>query len=173
VKQKGFDVLLRAWVMAGELGLDLLIAGDGMERANLEQLAMELGIGTRVKFIGRSDRKKTAALFKGCEFFVLPSRHEPFGIVNLEAMAAGKAVIATRVGGVPEVVADGESGLLVPPNDVEQLGNAIARLCADSNLRVALGEAAAARAVDFDWAAITARYVDIYEKCRAGALVTT
>ena len=165
VEQKGFDVLLEAWAkVVSDLGSDhdLVIAGDGDEREHLAARAVELGIAAGVQFVGRADRQSTAALFRGCEFFVLPSRHEPFGIVNLEAMAAAKAVIATRVGGVPEVVIHGETGNLIPPGDANALAAAIVELARDPGRADRLGAAGAIRAAQFDWTPVTARYTEIY-----------
>ncbi len=165
VPQKGFDVLLRAFARAGLPGHDLLLAGEGPERGALEGLAAELGLGARVRFVGRVDRATAAALFRGCTFFVLPSRQEPLGIVNLEAMAAGKAVAASAVGGVPEIVLDGQTGLLVPGEDVGALAAALSRLASDAGLRAALGEAGRRRAGEmFTWGSIADRYERIYAR---------
>ena len=164
VPQKGFDLLLRAFAQAGLPDHDLLLAGEGPERAALEKLAADLDLGARVRFVGRVDRPTAAALFKGCAFFVLPSRQEPLGIVNLEAMAAGKAVVAAWVGGVPEIVRDGETGLLVPGEDVNALAAALSRLATDAGLRVALGAAGRRRVAEFTWSAIADRYENIYDR---------
>lgn len=165
VPQKGFDVLLRAYAqMRREVpdAPDLLLAGDGALHETLKSLGQELGLDGQVHFVGRVDRAGAVALFKGCEFFVLPSRHEPMGIVNLEAMAAGKAVIASRVGGVPELVEDGQNGLLVAPDDPTFLALALRRLVEDPDLSRRLGECGAERARDFDWDAIAVQYLQIY-----------
>lgn len=167
VPQKGFDVLLRAFAEAHLPGHDLVLAGDGPERPALQALAQELHLGNRVTFVGRADRPTAVSLFQGCDFFVLPSRQEPQGIVNLEAMAAGKAVAASRVGGVPEIVLDNETGLLVPSDDVPALTAAITRLAADSALRQTLGSAGRIRAQAFDWSAIAAQYLEIYQSSLA------
>jgi glycogen(starch) synthase len=165
VPQKGFDVLLRAYAQTvRDLGIDvgLVLAGDGTETPALVRLAEALGVQDRVDFVGRCDRARTVDLFGRCSFFVLPSRHEPMGIVNLEAMAAGKAVIASRVGGVPEFVRDGATGVLVPPDDVAALSTAIAALERDPARRIALGEAGRTAAEAFDWPRIAAEYDDVY-----------
>ena len=162
VPQKGFDILLQAFAQADPASHDLLLAGDGPERPALERLAADLSLGDRVRFVGRADRPLAVSLFAGCSFFVLPSRQEPQGIVNLEAMAAGKAVLASRVGGVPEIVQDGETGLLVPAEDASALAEAIDRLTGDVSLRQRLGAAGKERAKAFDWNAIAAQYLDIY-----------
>jgi len=169
VRQKGFDVLLRAFAEAGDglAGHDLLLAGDGAELPELQQLAASLGLGARVQFLGRADRRLAVRLFKGCAWFVLPSRHEPLGIVNLEAMAAGKAVIASDTGGVPEVVADGETGVLVPTEDVAALAKAMRELAADPIRLKSLGVAGAMRVRDFTWAAIAEQYLDLYRQASA------
>lgn len=166
VEQKGFDVLLRAYALlknqtAGEIP-DLILAGDGPLKPQLEALSEQLGLKDRVGFPGRAARPEAVALFQGCEFFVLPSRHEPMGIVNLEAMAAGKAVIASRVGGVPELVQNEENGLLVAPDDAQSLAHALARLVDDAPLRKKLGECGAVRVQRFDWDAIAAQYLESY-----------
>ncbi|MBE7210437.1 MAG: glycosyltransferase family 4 protein, partial [Gluconacetobacter diazotrophicus] len=162
VPQKGFDLLLRAYAQAGLPEHELVLAGEGPERESLQALADRLGVQERVCFTGRVDRRRAAALFKGCAFFVLPSRQEPQGIVNLEAMAAGKAVVATRVGGVPEVVLDHETGLLVPGEDVPALAAALRRLAARPDLRSTLGAAGRQRAERFTWSHIADQYARIY-----------
>ena len=167
VAQKGFDVLLRALAelqAAGDPGFDLLLAGNGPENGSLRALAAELRLDGRVHFLGQVDRARAAALFAGCLFFTLPSRHEPFGLVNLEAMAAGKAVVATRVGGVPEVVADGENGCLIPPEDVSALAEALARVAGDVELRARLGAAGRRRAELFAWPTVVQSYLAVYER---------
>lgn len=164
VPQKGFDVLLRAFAQAGLDTHDLLLAGDGPERAALEQLSQMLGVQDRVHFVGRADRPTAVSLFQGCSFFVLPSRQEPQGIVNLEAMAAGKPVIASRVGGVPEIVLDGETGLLVPGEDVSALAEDLGRLAGDAALRDRLGSAGRLRARQFAWPLIAEQYLGVYER---------
>lgn len=162
VPQKGFDVLIRAYAEAGLTGNDLVIAGEGPERAALEAVAREAGVAERVRFFGRADRPAAMALFRHCDWFVLPSRLEPMGIVNLEAMAAGKAVVASRVGGVPELVIDEVTGLLVAPEDVEALSGALSRLASSRDLCERLGAAGRRRAEQFDWGTISKQYLDIY-----------
>jgi len=167
VPNKGFDVLIRAFGQAHLPSHDLLIAGEGAERKALEQLSHDLGLMDRVKFLGRADRPTAVSLFRGCSFFALPSRDEPQGIVNLEAMAAGKAIVATRVGGVPEMVADGKTGLLVPGDDVAGLAAALECLGADEGLRQRLGDAGLVRVQDFRWSAIADQYIQIYDTVSA------
>ncbi len=162
VPQKGFDLLLRAYAQAGLQEHELVLAGEGPERKALEALTQGLGIGQRVHFTGRVNRTQATALFKGCAFFVLPSRQEPLGIVNLEAMAAGKAVVAARVGGVPEIVLDGETGLLVPGGDVPALAEALSHLAASPDLCAALGAAGRRRSGLFTWSTIADQYERIY-----------
>ena len=167
VPQKGFDVVLRAVAELGQTSqgeFDLLLAGDGPEQAALRTLAEELGLAERVRFVGRVEHAQALALFAGCLFFVLPSRHEPFGLVNLEAMAAGKAVVASRVGGVPEIVVDEETGLLIPAEDVSALAGALARLAGDPGLRGRFGAAGHRRAELFAWPTVVERYLAVYER---------
>lgn len=165
-------MLVRAFGMiANELaGWDLIIAGDGPERHPLESLSQTSCPAGRVTFVGRADRATTARLFRGCQMFVLPSRHEPFGIVNIEAMAAGKPVIATAVGGVPEIITDGQTGLLVAPEDPEQLCRAILRLASDVKLREMLSRRALKAAEKFEWASVADDYIRVYEAVTRGAV---
>jgi glycogen(starch) synthase len=164
VPQKGMDLLIRGFGASGITSHDLLIAGEGPERPALQAVADSMGVTGRVTFVGRADRPTAIALFRGCSYFVLPSRIEPLGIVNLEAMAAGKAVIASRVGGVPEIVQEGVTGLLVDPTDVDALARAIARLGTDQQLRGSLGAAGRLRAQRFDWRAIAEQYLLHYPR---------
>ena len=167
VPQKGFDILLRAFARADCPSHDLILAGDGVELENLKTLSRELNLDDRVQFFGRADRIQAVALFKGCSFFVIPSRREPQGIVSLEAMCAQKAVIAARVGGVPEIVLDGETGLLFPGEDVDALARHLTTLANDETLRETLAKAGRARAEEFDWDALAAQYLSIYGRVLA------
>ena len=165
VSQKGFDVLLQAMKALAARGQshDLVLAGHGTEHEALKSLAGELGLEQSVFFPGRVDHAMAMRLFAGCSVFVLPSRHEPFGIVNLEAMVVGKPIVATRVGGVPEIVVDERNGLLVPPENPEALADALGKLLRDEALRARLGENGRAMAQGFTWPRIADEYMKIYE----------
>jgi starch synthase len=104
--------------------------------------------------------------------FVCPSLYEPLGIVNLEAMACATAVVGSRVGGIPEVVADGRTGLLVPPGDPVALAAAINALVRDRTLAAQLGELGRARAVaEFSWTSVAAQTADLYAELARGTTV--
>ena len=176
VPQKGFDVLLEAMAILVKdpaFQCRLLIAGDGPERASLERFADDLALADRVRFLGATDRARISSLFRGAEAFVLPSRHEPFGIVNLEAMAAGVPIVATAVGGVPEFVVDRETGLLVEPDDSRALARGISRILSERPLRDACVINGSRVAAQHDWAVLAAEYTDVYRSVlgRSGARV--
>jgi len=138
---KGLDILIRAVVpLLADRGSDrhLMIVGDGPLRAELEQQARDLSVGSRVHFLGlRNDVSKVLADW---DLFVLASRRESFSMPTIEAMAVGLPVVATAVGGVPEVVADGVTGLLVRPDDVIGLRAAISTILRDERLARTFGE---------------------------------
>jgi glycosyltransferase involved in cell wall biosynthesis len=143
--QKAVGVLLDALVHAS--GVSLVIAGDGPERSALERRAVELGLDSRVRFLGSVPRETVLRLFRAADASVLPSAWENFPHTVVEALAVGCPVIATAVGGVPEVVRDGENGLLVPPCDSAALAGALERFFGDASLRERL-RGAAARSVE-------------------------
>ncbi len=132
---KAHDVLLRA--LACVTGARLTILGDGGERAALQRLAVELRIGDRVDLRGWVEDPR--AHLPRYDVFVLPSRSEGFPLTMVEAMLAGLPIVATPVGSIAEAITDGETGLLVPVNDVEALATALVRLRDDYELRVRLG----------------------------------
>jgi len=121
----------------------LLVLGDGPERAELERRAGELGLADRVRFLGAGTRDDVIALFRAVDAALLTSAWENLPHTLLEALATGTPVIATAVGGIPEVVRDEENGLLVPPRDIAAIASAIDRLVHDDALRASLAAAAA------------------------------
>jgi len=140
-RQKGYDLLLQALsvVQQSFSGVKLLILGEGEEEKSLKKLAHSLEISEKVLFLGlRSDVDR---LLQCSELFVLPSRWEGFPNVLLEAMAAGKPVVATAVGGVRELVVDEVTGILVPPQDETALADAIMLLLSDKKRALAMGAA--------------------------------
>ncbi len=164
VHKKGFDLLIHAFAtIAAEFPhVHLLIAGDGEERAPLERLITEHDLRARVHLLGFADRAKTLALFWGCEFFVLSSRLEPFGIVVLEAMAAHKAVLATKSGGVNELVQPGINGWLVDI-DAPALANGMRAMLANADATRALGERAPHTIQNRTWASVTEELLAVFE----------
>lgn len=141
--QKSLGVALEA--LAQNEDVTLLIAGDGDERGRLERRAVELGLGLgeRVRFLGPQPRARVLELFRAADATLLSSSWENFPHTVVEALAVGTPVLATRAGGVAEVVRDGENGLLVPAGDAGALGEAIRRYFADEPLRERLRGAAA------------------------------
>jgi len=147
-RQKAQHVLIEAFapVSAAAPGARLVIAGDGPLRAPLEDRIGTLGLGGRVTLAGA--REDAADLMEACDLFVLSSEREGLPMTVLEAMRAGRAVVSTRIGGTPEAVVDGETGLLVPVGDAPALGRALANLLADPERRHAFGEAGRRRWVE-------------------------
>lgn len=141
--EKGHDVLLRAYALArrsipGES--HLILIGDGPESGRLQDLSQSLGLEGHVHFAGH--RTPPPNLHLNLDVSILPSFSEGFPNSVIEAMAASRPVIASCVGGVPDAVQDGVTGILVPPRDVEALANAITELCASRDRRHDLGRAA-------------------------------
>ncbi|MER3412013.1 MAG: hypothetical protein C4305_06770, partial [Thermoleophilia bacterium] len=116
-------------------GVSFLVAGEGPERAAMERRAQALGLGDRVRFLGPLPRQRVLELFRAADATVLSSTWENFPHAVIESLAVGTPVIATRVGGVAEVVEEGVNGLLVPPGDAQALAQAIRRLLAEPGLR--------------------------------------
>jgi glycosyltransferase involved in cell wall biosynthesis len=134
--RKGVEVLLAALDLLRQqdgAAPMLVIAGDGEHRVALEATAARLGLdGTSVRFLGRADAARVRALLAAARALVVPSTYEGMPLVVLEAMAAGLPVVASRVSGIPEVVLDGETGWLVPPEDPQALAMALHELLADA-----------------------------------------
>jgi glycosyltransferase involved in cell wall biosynthesis len=139
---KGYDVLLRA--LARLDGVRAVVVGEGAGRPEIERLAGELGVADRVELPGWADAP--AAALPTFDVFCLPSRSEGFPLSIVEAMLAALPVVATRVGSVPELVADGRTGLVVERDDVDGLVDALARLRDDAALRAKFGDAGRERA---------------------------
>jgi glycosyltransferase involved in cell wall biosynthesis len=139
---KNLPVLMRAFhqAAASEPRARLLLVGDGELRLTLEQLAAELGLADRVRFAGW--QRDMAPVYRAIDVGVLASLNEGTPVALIEAMAAGKPVIATAVGGVPDVVAHGRSGLVVPAGDERGLAAAMRRLAREAETRAAFGAAA-------------------------------
>ena len=165
--RKGMDLAFHALALVRQQhrDLDLILVGEGEERASLETLARELGISDSVVFFGRATRPQVGTLLKGCEFLVLPSRTEAFGMVLIEAMLAGKPVVATRVGGIPEVLKWGKRGLLVEPESPASLANGICQLLVDSELRERLADRLPEKVrEEYSWSVIAERYLGAYQR---------
>jgi glycosyltransferase involved in cell wall biosynthesis len=159
---KGVDVLLAACARV-EPRLRLEILGAGADQEGLEKQAAELGVEAR--FHGFVDN--VTSRLDELDLFVLPSRTENLPIAVLEAMANALPVVATRVGGVPELVVDGETGILVEPDDPRELAAAIQELALSPERRQALGRAGARRATEhFDAEQAIGRLVSLYEEIR-------
>jgi N-acetyl-alpha-D-glucosaminyl L-malate synthase BshA len=146
-----------------KLDARLMLVGDGPDYGRTRELVDELGLADRVHFVGVVD--EVAPLLAAADLVLLPSETESFGLVALEAMASGVPVVASRVGGLPEVVQHGVSGYLAPVGDVEAMADFSLRILADCDVRKRFGEAARERAVHlFDWHQIVPRYEEIYRK---------
>jgi L-malate glycosyltransferase len=140
----------------------LVLVGDGPDRDAAEQEVDRLGLRADVRFPGKVDR--VADLLRGSDLFLLPSQTESFGLSGLEAMACGVPVLATRTGGLPEVVVEGETGYLLPIGAVEEFADRALAILGDAALHARLRAAAAARAREFSAERVVPRYEALYEE---------
>ncbi|SHG99348.1 glycosyltransferase family 4 protein [Bradyrhizobium erythrophlei] len=130
---KGLPIILEVLARLEDVTLD--IVGDGPDRQLLEEQARLLNISSRVRFLGYQSQQHIRGLFKQADVFVMSSFAEGVPVVLMEAMAAGIPVVAPRIAGIPELVRDGQSGLLVAPGDVNEMASAVDRLLRDAGLR--------------------------------------
>lgn len=167
VSEKGISVLLRAFAqtMTQVPKARLIIAGQGVEETSLRALAAELGIKDSVTWLGHLPRTKMEEHFDKAWVQVVPSLWaEPFGNVTTEAMMRGTAVIASAVGAQPEIIVDGTTGFLIPPNDVDALRNSLLTLLLNQKLAEQMGQAGRQRVLThFSESQRTERFLEIYQ----------
>jgi glycosyltransferase involved in cell wall biosynthesis len=159
---KGFDLLVRALpaVVARIPSARVLLVGDGAERRHLEAIAAALGVTERLRLTG--ELMDVTTPLAAADVLAVPSRNEGMGRVIVEGMAIGIPVVATAVGGIPDVVTDGECGRLVEPNDIDALAAALIELGRDDALRRKLGEAGERRAEAFSAPVASAKLLAVY-----------
>jgi D-inositol-3-phosphate glycosyltransferase len=171
VPRKGVGTVIEA--MSRLPDAELIIAGgDGpadvasvSERARLSALAVRIRVAERVRFVGQVSRAEMPALLRSADVVVCAPWYEPFGIVPLEAMACGVPVVGSAVGGLLDSVADGSTGVLIPPRDPAALAMAVRSLLDDPARRAAFGDAGRARALRlYSWDRVAAATADIYEQ---------
>ncbi|TQN43125.1 glycosyltransferase involved in cell wall biosynthesis [Blastococcus colisei] len=159
--QKRADLLVRAFGRMRRRA-ELVIVGDGPDRRRVAHLIRESPAADRITMTGFVEHSAVPGVLSSLDVLVLPSAYEEMGSVLVEAMAAGLPVVASDVGGIPEVVRHGETGLLVPPGDVDCLAETLDRLVADPQLRARLSAGARARARAYAWPALAARVTGVY-----------
>ena len=162
---KGVKYLIKTMKIITQKGTDtrLMLVGDGVDRGKLEGLVEELDLGKYVKFIGKVPNEEVPEYMVASDVFVLPSLSESFGIVNLEAMASGLPIVATKVGGLPEVVKDGETGFLVEPRNPEQIAEKVLLIFEDDELRERISENNKKKAKEYSWESVVKRLEKVYQ----------
>ncbi len=167
VYQKGLDLALHALAGLKELEWEWYIAGDGPYRATLEALVREQGLQERVHFLGWLERPALIEWYHRANLFLFPSRHEGMPNAVLEAMAAGLPVVATRIAGSEELVLDGLTGRLVPPEDAEALREALRPLLVEAGLRQRMGKASLERVqAHYSWESAARQYLQLLQRVR-------
>ena len=165
--QKGLEVLFSAVKLIADSGTDvqLVLVGDGPMRARLHRRAERLGITDRVALAGAVGQDEMADYYAGADVFCLPSFAEGVPVVLMEAMASGRPVVATRIAGVPELVEDGVSGLLVAPGNADELALALERLASSPRDRERMGPAGRRKVVeDFDSEKCAAQLARVFQE---------
>jgi len=166
-RDKGVGYLVEAFgaVVGAHPDAKLVLAGDGPMKAELVKMAEEAGLESKVEFLGFVSHDMLPDLYRNAAVLVLPSLSEGFPLSLVEAMSCGLPAVATRVGGVPEAIVEGETGLLVEPGDVRGLSEALRRVLADGALRRRMSEAARGRVVsEFALSLAADRMVKAYDR---------
>lgn len=170
----GIDTLLQAFAVllqslakthpAIEKKLSLRLVGTGPQEKELKALAQELEIDARVTFVGRVDSNDVPKELEKLDIYVALSRRESFGVAIIEAGAAGRPVVVSNAGGLPEVVVNGTTGLVIPRENPQAAADAIAQLVLDQDLRIKMGEAGKQHVVNtYDWGACVNTMIELYK----------
>jgi N-acetyl-alpha-D-glucosaminyl L-malate synthase BshA len=161
---KRTDLIVEAFKkISAEVKVRLIFVGDGPEMSHTQELIARLGLQDKVDFLGNQDN--VARILPEADLFMMASDQEAFGLAALEAMSCGVPVVSTNIGGVPELVSDGQCGYLVPPGDVEGLAQKSLAILRDEDLARKLGESARRIALDkFDCSKIVPKYEEYYAK---------
>jgi glycosyltransferase involved in cell wall biosynthesis len=162
VHQKGLDLGLRALSQLKDLNWHWSIVGDGPQLDNLKSIANELGITERITFLGWQSREELTKQYHRANIFLFPSRHEGMPNAVLEAMACGLPIVATRIAGNEELVINGETGLLVQTENVDELRDALRKILSDPNLRKQMGIASRRRVEEnYSWKNVAEQYKNL------------
>ena len=166
-EQKGQDDFVEAALaIAVERPEPLFVMVGFAEDAELQQRLRQkiavFGLSDRIRFLGNRD--DMASVYAALDIVVAPSRWEGFGMMLIEAMAAGRPIVATRVGAIPEIVRDGRTGVLVEPRDAQALARAITGMLDDPQRRIAMGEAGQRESIRYGWSNATAQTAAVYER---------
>jgi L-malate glycosyltransferase len=164
VRRKNLTTLLTALAQLGRDDVQLLVVGDGPEQASLAACAQSLGLGASVQFRGYVPEETKFQLLAAADIFALPSLHEAFGLVYLEAMHCGLPVIAARPGGQEDYLDDGRTGFLVPPDDPAALLGALQRLVGSSTLRAEMSAHNRLVAQRFSITSTAAEYESLFSR---------
>jgi glycosyltransferase involved in cell wall biosynthesis len=165
IRIKGPEHLIRAMprVVAADPSTRLVLVGEGEQRAALEALVRDLGLGARVTFAGQRTHEDVIRFMKASDLFVLPSLIESFGIVLVEAMSCGLPIVASKVMGVPSVIAHGVNGHLVAPGDERGLADGIVSLLGDSDRCAAMTRANVERAAGYALPVVADRFLAVWQ----------
>ena len=161
---KDLDLLVMAFAGLAPLHpeVSLILCGADQSNGGLQRFIDRLGLKGRVGWLGRRTHEQVLALLRDCLFLVLPSRRESLGGCLIEAMEAGKAVVAARMSGIPDLIRNGEEGLLVEPKDIQSVAAAMRSLLRDPELRENLGRRGLARSAEFTWDKAIDSYFELY-----------
>jgi len=164
---KGVKYLIKAMelIIKKNENVKLMLVGDGEEREELESLVEELDLKECVKFIGRVQNEEIPQYMAASDVFVLPSLSEGFPVVTLEAMASGLAIIATSVGGLPEIVEDGENGFLVEPKNPKEIAKKVLLILGSDELRENISKKNKEKVKEYGWECVIEQVECIYKEC--------
>jgi glycosyltransferase involved in cell wall biosynthesis len=164
VRHKGVETLVEAAARMRTPGAQIVLVGDGRDRPRVERLARRLGIADRVHVTGFVAHERVPAVLASADLLVLPSFYEELGTVLVEAMQVGLPTVASRVGGIPEVVEDGVTGLLVAPEDPAALAAAMDAVLSDPALARRLGANAIRNAPEYDLERVAGQVHGLYQQ---------
>ena len=164
VKFKGVDILIKSLQIVTEVypNIHLYIAGNGPQGRKLKSLATKLNVHNEITFLNFLSEDEKLKMFKSADIFAVPSRIETFGIVVLEALASGIPVVASNVGGIPQILGNGKYGVLAKAGDPEDFAKKIITLIKNKSLRNELSEKGKQRVKDYSWDDIASKTIELY-----------